>query len=173
MAENPLRHVEENIEAVSAAEAQVEHEISRHQRGIELLVKNLGRPRFVYFCVVLAGSWVVGNLMAPRLGLVAFDPAPFNLLQGGVSSVSLLITILILIAQNRQGRLAERRAHLDLQVNLLAESKIAKVISLLEELRRDDPGIRNRYDATAEAMRHPADPQQMVRVLEQKIDTKP
>ena len=75
-----------------------------------------------------------------------------------------------MITQNRQGRLSEQRAHLDLQINLLAERKITKIIALLEELRRDSPTIKDRYDGVAEAMEHPADPQLVVKALEENAD---
>ncbi len=71
---------------------------------------------------------------------------------------ALLTTILILITENRQNRHADERAQLDLQVNLLAERKIAKVIALLEELRRDLPSVRDRVDPEADAMEEAMDP---------------
>src|SRR6266700_3830954 len=74
------------------------------------------------------------------------------LLQGGIGLCSLLMTIMILTSQNRQVKHAEQRAQLDLQVNLGAEQKIAKLIQLVEELRRDLPNVRNRVDPIADAM---------------------
>jgi len=71
---------------------------------------------------------------------------------------ALLLAIVILATQRRQAELAEHHAHLDLQVNLLAEQKIAKAIALLEELRRDLPAVRDREDQEAKAMAEPADP---------------
>ncbi len=65
---------------------------------------------------------------------------------------------MVLNTQNRQGRHAEQRSHLDLQVNLLAEQKIAKLIALVEELRRDLPQVRDRVDHVAEAMKESVDP---------------
>jgi uncharacterized membrane protein len=166
-------HIQENVDAVSAVYERAEHDLPRGQRGIELVVAALGRPRFLYFYVIVAGLWVSANLLARRMGLEPVDAPPFFWLQGCVAASSLLMTIVILIAQNRQSRLAERRAHLDLQVNLLSERKITKVIALLEELRRDSPTIKDRYDDVAEAMRQPADPQMVARALDDKIKPKP
>ncbi len=83
---------------------------------------------------------------------------------------ALLLTIVILITQNRQARLAERRAQLDLQVNLLAEQKITKLISLVEELRRDLPSVQNRHDPEAEAMQTATDPHAVLEALEEKME---
>lgn len=74
------------------------------------------------------------------------------------------------VAQNRQAKLSERRALLDLHVNLLVERKVAKLISLIEELRRDLPQVQDRRDDQAEAMTHPLDPHQTVVNLEQSIE---
>lgn len=50
------------------------------------------------------------------------------------------MTSVILITQNRQGKLAKRREHLELQMSMRTEQRTAKIIDLLEELRRDVPG---------------------------------
>ena len=166
-------HIQENVEAISALYEKAEKEIPPDQRSIELLVAALSRPRFLYLYVVVAAAWVGANLLAHQMGAAPVDPPPFFWLQGCVASSSLLMTIVILIAQVRQSRLAERRAHLDLQVNLMAEAKIAKVIALLEELRVDSPTIKNRYDVVAEAMTQPADPQLVVRAIDESVNLKP
>lgn len=166
-------HIYENVEAVSALYENAEQNLPRGQRGIEQLVAALGRPLFLFVILGSAALWIAGNLLAGSVGAEPIDLPPFFWLQGAVAASSLLTTIVILIAQNRQSRLAERRAHLDLQVNLLAERKIAKVIELLEELRRDSPTIKDRYDGVAEAMQQPADPELVVRAIEGKTNLKP
>ncbi len=65
---------------------------------------------------------------------------------------------MVLIEQNRLGKLAERRAHLDLKVTLLTEQKAAKLIDLLEELRRDLPNVRDRHDPEAAELKQAMDP---------------
>ena len=87
-------------------------------------------------------------------------------LQGLVGLGALLTTTIVLITQTRQGKLAEQRAQLDLQVSLLAEQKTAKLIALLEELRRDLPEVTNRHDAEAAAMEQSTDPHAILDALE-------
>jgi uncharacterized membrane protein len=55
----------------------------------------------------------------------------------GIDIASLLIATGVLVQQNRQDKLSEQRSHLMLQINLLTEQKIAKLIELIEELRTD------------------------------------
>ena len=162
------QHLYENVEAVAAVYERVEKAVPLHQRGIELIVALLGRPWFFYCYVLGVSGWIVANLVAAR----PFDQPPFFWLQGIVTTSSLLTTIVVLITQNRQGRINEQRAHLDLQVNFLAERKIAKIISLLEELRRDSPTIKDRFDSVASAMERPADPQRVVEALESQSESK-
>jgi uncharacterized membrane protein len=90
-------------------------------------------------------------------------------LELSLSLGSLLVTIGVLITQNREEKLAEQRAQLSLQVNLLSEQKIAKIIALLEELRGDLPNVRNRYDPEAEVMTEPADPHAVMESLEERL----
>ena len=165
--------VSENVEAVAAAHEQIEQATPHHQRGIVLLATTLVRPWFLFSYLSLGVAWICGNLVAHRAGLQPWDAPPFFWFQGFVTLSSLLTTMVILITQNRQGRLIAQRAHLDLQVNLLAERKITKVIELLEELRRDSPTIKNRYDKVAAAMAQPANPVQVVQPLEGKKNRVP
>ena len=81
-----------------------------------------------------------------------FDPPPFAWLQGIFSLGALLTATVVLIKQNRLAKLEEPRAHLDLQVNLLAEQKTTKLIDLMEELRRDLPMVKDRNDPEAAAL---------------------
>jgi uncharacterized membrane protein len=109
----------------------------------------------VYFggLLLFVSGWIVADLDGPRLGLAAFDPSPFPLLQGVIALNGVLITIAVLVRQNRLTRLEEKRAHLNLQVTLLAEQKTTKIIQLLEELRGDMPNVKNRTDPSTEQLK--------------------
>ncbi len=163
-------HVSQQIDTLAALHARGESAVSIHQRTIEKVTAFLGRPLFLNLTIALIAVWIGLNLSAPRFHRSPFDPNPFPLLAWLVSTGGLLLTIVVLITQNRQARLAERRAQLDLQVNLLAEQKIAKVIALMEELRRDLPSVRNRHDPEAEAMSASADAHAVLDALEEKLD---
>ena len=126
----------------------------------------LGRPAFFYGIVLLVTLWVLLNVLSPLWAVAPFDPAPYFWLQGLVGLGALLTTTIVLITQTRQGKLAEQRAQLDLQVSLLAEQKIAKLIALIEELRRDLPDVKNRHDAEAAAMEQSSDPHAILDALE-------
>ena len=71
----------------------------------------------------------------------------------------------VLTTQRREDELATRREQLTLQLAILSEQKAAKIISLIEELREDHPGIRDRSDHEATAMSTAADPHSVLEVI--------
>ena len=75
----------------------------------------------------------------------------------------------VLIRQSQQEKLAEQWAQLTLQLSLLSEQKIAKLIGLIEELRRDLPHVHDRHDPEAEVMQAATDPQTVMAALEQNL----
>ena len=162
-------HVHQNVENIGALVTAAERKITRHQRAVERFTRVIGRPRTLYIIVGVVLAWALFNLAAPQLGLHSFDDPPFFWLQGLISFGALLTTVMVLTTQNRHLHLAEQRAHLDLQVNLLAEQKVAKLIGLLEELRRDLPNVVNRRDSVAEKMQEPIDPAAMASAIEQTL----
>lgn len=162
-------HVARNVETIGALHQRAERRATWHQRAIERLTAAVGRPALFYAVVVGVTAWSLGNGLLHRAGHRVPDPPPFFWLQGVVSLGALLVTTMVLITQNRQAKVAERRAHLDLQVNLLAEQKATKVIALLEELRRDLPGVPERRDSEAERMAASADPHVVARALEETL----
>lgn len=147
-----------NVEAVLGMRVRVEADVGAHQKAIERLTNALGRPRTLYVVVAFVVSWSIANLVALRVGVYVPDPPPFFWLQGMVGLAALLVATLVLITQNRHALLSDRRERFELQVNLLTEQKTAKVIELIEELRRDLPNVRNRRDREAEAMQCAAEP---------------
>jgi uncharacterized membrane protein len=162
---DPIGH---NIEAIVALHTSAERNVPRHQRVLETATTFLGRPAFLYISLLVVALWILPNVL-PHLGLPQFDPPPFDLLQLSLGIISLPMTIAVLIKQDRQEKLAEQRAQLSLQLNLLSEQKIAKLIALIEELRRDLPDVRNRYDPEAEVMKEAADPEMVMDTLEKSL----
>ena len=77
---------------------------------------------------------------------------------------------MVLIRQNRLAKLEEQRAHLDLKVTLLTEQKAAKLIDLMEELRRDLPNVKNRHDAEAAALQQSMNPDLVLAALDERSE---
>ncbi len=165
-----LDPISQNIATVAELRARAEHEVDRHQRTAERITAWLGRPRFLYLLMFVMSAWVAVNVLAPHFHAAPFDPSPFNLLISVVNVGALLMATLVLITQNRQGKLAERREQLDLQINMLNDQRTAKIIALLEELRRDMPTVHNRTDPEADALSETINPKEVLAALETRLE---
>ncbi|MFN0182984.1 MAG: DUF1003 domain-containing protein [Aquabacterium sp.] len=159
----------QNIGAVHDFYTREEHKRSASQRHAENIGGFVGRPAFLVVILVFTSAWIVANLALPAFGLAPFDATPFHMLQGVVALAALLTTTVVLIKQNRVAKLGEQRAHLELKVTLLIEQKTAKLIDLLEELRRDLPNVKNRQDLGATVMQQAMSPEGVLAALDEKV----
>jgi uncharacterized membrane protein len=163
-------HVADTVEAIARLHARAEREVSRQQRSVEAFTARLGHPTAVWGIVAAAVLWIAVNIALPYAGLRPPDPPPFSWLQAICSLGALLIATMVLAAQNGQRRVSVEHAQLDLHINLLAEQKVAKLISLLEELRRDMPDVVNRVDPVADEMTHAVDPHAVASALKDTVE---
>ena len=159
----------QNIAAVHEFYTREEQKLSASQRQAERFGGFVGRPACLLVILLFVSVWIAVNLALPGFGLAAFDPAPFFWLQGIVGLGALLTANVVLIKQNRVAKLGDQRAHLDLKVTLLIEQKTAKVIDLLEELRRDLPNVTDRHDSGAAVMQQPMKPEGILAALDEKL----
>ena len=158
-------HIEETIQSISRAQRRAPRERHSHQRFVDRITSLLGRASFIATLTTFVVGWVSLNWFAVALGYRALDPPPFAGLAGASSLTSLYLVILILTTQSGDDRLTQRRELLNLELTILSEQKIAKVVALLEELRQDSPHLHNRVDELAEAMARPADPQSVIEAM--------
>lgn len=160
-------HIEETIRAVAQIRAEHDEKATLPQRAVDRMTAVLGRPRFIGALTAMVIGWIAVNLIAAALGYRPVDPPPFAWLEGAVSLVSLYMVVLILATQRNEEELAQHRELLNLELAILTEQKTAKVIELLEEVRRDNPLIHNRVDREAQAMARPADPQSVLEAIKE------
>lgn len=160
--------ISQNINAVLDFYTREDEKISYWQRALEHLSCTIGQPFFLGLILLFVLLWTLGGLVMRLLGLAEFDPPPFLWLQGIVGLAALLTTTIVLIRQNRLAKVEEQRAHLDLKVTLLTEQKAAKLIDLLEELRRDLPNVKNRHDPEAVALQQSMNPDLVLAALDER-----
>ena len=92
-----------------------------------------GSGAFILIHIGWFGIWLLLNVgMFP--GIHPFDPYPFTFLTMIVSLEAIFLSIFVLISQNHMSHLADRRAHLDLQINLLAEQESTLILRMLRQL---------------------------------------
>jgi len=151
-------HVEETVHSIALLHARHRQNASNAQRQVDRVTAFAGRPFFLGFVCCAVALWIVVNLIASLLGPRAVDPPPFALLELAATVSALLMAVLILVTQRSADRLADVRGQMILELALLTEQKAAKIIELMEELRRDSPEVRDRVDSEAHEMSVRADP---------------
>ncbi|MGA0600845.1 DUF1003 domain-containing protein [Caulobacter sp. KR2-114] len=134
------------------------------ERRAERLVDALGRPAVALGLTVAVVLWI--GLAVLLTGPDAVARPPFAWLELIATVTALLISMLILAAQRRAGQLAERRDKLTLELALLSDRRSAKIIELLEDLRRDLPSVGERHDPEAAGMRRPSDPKAVLDAID-------
>jgi uncharacterized membrane protein len=149
-------HVDETVQAIARLHAAHARSATRSERIFEIIVEQLGRASAAAVLTLLVAAWIGANFL---FGHGAFDPPPFPLLEALLTLFAVYMTVVILIVQRRAQKLGDHREQLMLQLALLSDQKTAKLIALIEELRRDDPLIRNRTDSQAEELTRTVDPE--------------
>jgi uncharacterized membrane protein len=175
MASTPIlpAHIEDTIQAIAKLHADHHAESGRLQRAIDRTTDWLGRPQCLAIMVGLTVLWIAANLAAAAGGARPWDAPPFAWLQTVLGAMAFFVALIILATQRRADHLAEFREQLTLELAILSEQKSAKIIALLEEMRRDHPMLQNRVDVEAEAMAVAADPQAVLDAIKESQSVAP
>src|SRR5688572_29417165 len=130
-----------NVAAVVQLERSERHRRSALERAIDRLAIWAGRPSFPLVHVLWFAAWITFNAWSAR----PFDPYPFTFLTLVVSLEAILLGSFVLAAQDRMTREADRRAKLDLQIDMLAEQELTailrSVVALAEHSGVDVTGV--------------------------------
>jgi uncharacterized membrane protein len=129
----PNAITERNIEDIVRLQQGAEKTRSRAERLADLVARVAGGTPFIILHVVWFGAWVLLNLGAVS-AIPPWDPFPFSFLTLVVSLEAIFLSLLVLMAQNRLTRDADKRAHLDLQINMLAEQESTATLKMLEQI---------------------------------------
>jgi uncharacterized membrane protein len=125
----PVLH--RNIDALLARRRAEAARKSRQEKVADAITRFTGSMTFVYLHLGYFGIWILWNL--PFSPLPRFDPS-LVVLAMAASVEAIFLSTFVLISQNRMAALAERRAELDLQVSLLAEHELTRLIRLVKAM---------------------------------------
>jgi uncharacterized membrane protein len=123
--------IRQNIAAIVAIEQAKLHRRSIGDRVSGVIARFVGSLAFVAFHASWFTIWIALNW---RTRPHPFDPYPYSLLTLIVSLEAIFLSTFVLISQNHITHLADRRTHLDLQINLLAEAEMTKVLKTLHAI---------------------------------------
>jgi uncharacterized membrane protein len=124
----------------------------------------LGSMKFLVFCIFLFIIWICLNLhfLPP---IKPFDPFPFPILEMLVSLFAIVLSVSVLINQNRQGRIEKIRKQVEFEVNVRAENEVTKILNMLHEMHQQ-MGLSSKEDKELEEMKETTD----VKMIHQALD---
>ncbi len=165
---------ERNISEVSKLEHLALKNRTPAEKFSDAVVARAGRLWFVALHAIFFGLWMVWNAgFSPTTP--KFDPAPFPVLDTVVAMEAIFLSLFILMSQNRSNRRADERAHLDLQVNLLAEHESTKTLELLLALCVHH-GLPQANDPEIAGLLRRTEPANLAREIERqlpRVETQP
>jgi uncharacterized membrane protein len=152
-----------NIRALQLRRQREEKEATAEERVAEAITRFTGSMRFVYLHLAFFGFWIVANLgWVP--GVPAWDPS-FVVLAMIASVEAIFLSTFVLISQNRMAAAADKRANLDLQVSLLAEHEVTKLVTLVSGLAHR-MGVKTEADAEVKEIARDVAPEAVLDELE-------
>jgi uncharacterized membrane protein len=161
--------IEQNIETMDEHRREADESRGFQDHVADWITHFAGSMAFVYFHVVWFTSWILINFGIG--GLPAFDPFPYGLLTTIVSLEAIFLSTFVLVSQNRQAQVAEQRAELDLQINLLSEYEVTRILSLVDAIaKRVDAGVSE--DEELKELEEDVKPKEVLHELESRMNGK-
>jgi uncharacterized membrane protein len=155
--------LERNIQALQVRRQREEVQATLEERIAAAITRFTGSMRFVYLHLAFFGFWIVANLgWVP--GVPSWDPS-FVVLAMMASVEAIFLSTFVLISQNRMSAAADKRADLDLQISLLAEHEVTKLVTLVSAIA-DHMGVETRIDAELDEIKRDVAPEAVLDELE-------
>ncbi len=153
-----------NVEIIKQLEDAAKKERTKSDLVAEAIANFCGSMTFVWVHVGWFGGWVVLNVIP---GIRHIDPFPFTFLTLVVSLEAIFLSTFILISQNHDTKISERRNHLDLQINLLSEQENTRMIEILKAIA-ERVGCEIPHSSEVESLSTETDPQKVAAQIEQR-----
>lgn len=156
------RIVERNISALLQRRKDEDNRKTREEKIADSVTRFTGSMFFVYLHLAIFGTWIIWNL--GWIGLKPFDSS-FVVLAMFASVEAIFLSTFVLISQNRMNIQADKRAELDLQVSLLAEHEITKLVSLVGAMAKK-MGIEEADDKEIEELAKDVHPEKVLDTMD-------
>ncbi len=164
------KKTDRKVKKLNASEQQLKSSLdftkSKTDQLSVFIIDILGSMLFLVVCLLLFTLWICWNLnLLP--GLKPFDPFPFPILEMAVSLFAIVLSVSVLINQNRQGHIERISKQVEFEVNVRAENEVTKMLHMLHEIQQH-LGLETKKDAELEEMKEPTDIKQIHQVLDEK-----
>lgn len=157
--------LERNIAALQRRRAREAETAGFEERVAEAITRFAGSMRFVYLHLAIFGGWILANLgVIP--GVPPFDPS-FVILAMAASVEAIFLATFVLITQNRMAAQADKRAELDLQISLLAEHEITKLVAMASAIA-DRLGVETEVDREISELKQDVAPEIVLDEIEER-----
>jgi uncharacterized membrane protein len=155
-----------NVAIIAEMERQASEVSTRGEHIADWLAQLVGSWWFLLGQTVILFLWIILNLTA---WFNRWDPYPFILLNLALSFQAAYTAPILMISHNRQGKVIERRNHLDLQINLLAEQETTEILRLLRLLCKHT-GVRLEQEGNGQVLQEPTEPARILKQIEEEIE---
>jgi len=163
----PDAQVQKNIESSMRLDKHTSRQRSIAEHVADKITTFAGSTPFIIFHIVWFGGWILVNLrLIP--GINPFDPFPFSFLTLVVSLEAIFLALLVLKSQNRMTKEADKRAHIDLQINMLAEQEGTKTLSMIQRIGKH-LGLEEEIDEAMQQLSQETDVNQVAKTLNEKF----
>lgn len=164
---NNQRNLGSGIRLLRSIKGKADDKRTFAERVADKLTAGFGSMFFLVVNVVWFVVWIVINVgLIP--GIEPFDPFPFGFLTMVVSLEAIALAIIVLISQNRAAKIADLREEVDLQVNILTEKEITKLLQVVARLA-EKQGLDLSRDRELQAMLRPSDTEKLEKDIEQEV----
>ncbi|MBI5708048.1 MAG: DUF1003 domain-containing protein [Armatimonadetes bacterium] len=158
--------IERNIDLIELRRRKEFSGRTRQERFADVITAWTGSMAFFYFHLVWFFLWISINLRwIPAFE--PFDQYPFGLLTMVVSLEAIFLSTFVLVSQNKEAMLNAQHEGLDLQINLLAEYEITRMLRLVDKIAAK-MGVEDPYDAEIDQLCMPVAPEVVLKAIELK-----
>ena len=165
-----VEHVASTVEEIVNLENRDHAQMGFSDRMASKITAFSGSMVYVWLHVAWFSIWILLNVTV--ILFEPFDSYPFGLLTMIVSLEAIFLSTFVLITQNRQAIAADRRAKVDLQVNMIAEREITKLFQMVTDIH-DHLGMHTPHDQELEDMKEPTHVEKLADAIdeaEEQID---
>lgn len=156
-----------NIDALRQRREDEARGATRQEKLAEAITRFTGSMSFVFLHLAVFGFWIVVNL--GWLPLRPWDPS-FVVLAMIASVEAIFLSTFVLISQNRMQATADKRADLDLQINLLSEHEVTKLVAMVSDIGKH-LGLHHVATGEVEELKRNVAPEAVLDAIENKNPT--
>jgi len=163
----PLSHIKRSRHIIRSFEAQELKKRPFIVKVVDALTTSFGTIAFLLGNIVIYGFWILAN--TGRIpGIPIIDPYPYSFMNSFVSIEAIFLSIIVLMSQNRENQRDTLRSELGLQVELISEKEITKILDLLREILENQKN--HRHDPELEEMTEELDAGYIERKLIEQLE---